>query len=113
MWRVFGSRSLAGESFVLYDGTQVTVDRQAGRLRINQTQSPVIRAYEVVLPAAQAPSAVELSGKKLLALDDGGYRAGKEGWWRSDHDGMLHALFVSDNFSLTMREHGGESARAQ
>jgi len=105
IWRVFGSESLGGERFVLYDGTQVTVDRQADHLRINQIQSPVIRGYEVVLRAAKAPTAVELSGRRLSMLDDSGYRAGKEGWWLSANDGMLHVLFTSDNFSLTIREH--------
>jgi len=105
IWRVFGSESLGGEKFVLYDGTQVTVDRQAGQLRINEAQSPVIRGYEVILPAAKAPTSVELSGRRLSTLDDGGYRAGKEGWWLSANDGMLHVLFTSDNFSLTIREH--------
>jgi len=105
IWRVFGSESLGGERFVLYDGTQVTVDRHAGQLRINQAQSPVIRGYEVVLRAAKAPTSVELSGRRLSMLDDSGYRAGKEGWWLSANDGMLHVLFTSDNFSLTIREH--------
>ena len=113
IWRVFGSESLAGERFVLYDGTQVTVDRQAGQLRINQIQSPVIRGYEVVLPVAKAPTSVELSGRRLLALDDGGYRAGKEGWWLNANDGMSHVLFTTDDFSLTIKEHSSGSARAR
>jgi hypothetical protein len=105
VWRLFGSNSRAGEKFFLYDGTQASVDRKGGQIRVDEAQSPVIRSYEVVLPTAKAPTLVEVSGKQLLSLDDGGRRAGKEGWWQSADNGLLHVLFTTDNFSLVIREH--------
>ena len=105
IWRIFPATGLERENFTLYDGSEVTVDRQPGRIHVKGTHSPVVRAYEVILPAERAPNEGELSGRRLIKLDDAGYRAGKEGWWLSAEDGLLHVLFTSDNFELTIGDH--------
>ena len=102
IWRIFPAAGAERGNFTLYDGTEVSVDRQAGRIQIKGTHSPVIRAYEVILPGERAPKAVGLSGRRLIKLDDAGYRASKEGWWLSAEDGLLHVLFTSDNYELAL-----------
>ena len=102
IWRIFPAVGPERENFTLYDGSEATVDQEVGRIHVTGTHSPVVRAYELIIPTKTAPNEVDLSGKRLLKLDDSGYRGGKEGWWLSAPVGTLHVLFTSDNFELTI-----------
>ena len=100
IWRVFPATGSSRASFTLSDGSRAVVEQEPGRIHLRGTQSPVVKAYEVVMSAQTLPNRVHLNGRSLTRLDDGGYHAGKEGWWFNADDRLLHVLFTADNFEL-------------
>jgi hypothetical protein len=102
-WRVFPALTATQDRFLLYDGTRVVTAQEAQRIQVNGADSPGLRSWEVVLPAASEPSEVMLSGQRLEKLDDTGYRAGKQGWWRDRTLGILRAQFTRTDFVLNVK----------
>jgi alpha-glucosidase (family GH31 glycosyl hydrolase) len=101
-WRVIPAYGSAHDSFTLSDGTRASVSQESSRIEVHGQGSPVIRQYQVILPAAGAPKEVVLSGESLERLDDIGYRVHKRGWWLSPDQRTLRVLFSSDNFTLAV-----------
>lgn len=101
-WRVFPAAGPSQTSFTLYDGTRAIAEQESSQIQVKVERSPVIRQYEIVLPAATAPREVTVSGQRLDRLDDSGYRARKKGWWLDSAKGTLHALFLAGQFTLSV-----------
>jgi alpha-D-xyloside xylohydrolase len=102
IWRVFPSSSPARDSFTLYDGATVSIEEQAGSVRV-EGDSPTIRQYDIVVPASTARREVLLSGQRLEKLDSAGYHARSKGWWLNPDEKTLHVVFVADRFSLEVK----------
>jgi alpha-glucosidase (family GH31 glycosyl hydrolase) len=105
IWRVFPSPTPSTESFTLYDGTKASVDQNSSRI-IVKGESSTIHQYEVIVNVGHAPDGVLLSDQRLVKLDAAGYRARKTGWLFDEDTKMLHALFLTTNFTLQVANHG-------
>lgn len=99
-WRIFPASGSARDFFMLYDGTRVTAEQEPSEIEVQGERSPVVRQYEVILPAPRAPIEVTVSGLSMKKLDDASFRARMKGWWLNPDDHTLHVLFVGDNFLL-------------
>jgi alpha-glucosidase (family GH31 glycosyl hydrolase) len=104
IWRVFPSPTPSTEGFTLYDGTKASVDQNSSHI-IVKGKSPTIHQYEVTVNVDRAPDGVLLSGQRLVKLDAAGYRGHKTGWLFDEDTKMLHALFLTTNFTLQVVNH--------
>jgi len=99
-WRVIPVPGSFRDDFTLYDGTKMLVNQDSFSTEVKGEGSPVLRQYELILPVAEAPGKVLVSGEKLGRLDDPGYRAHKTGWWLSSDKHSLHVLFLRKDFTV-------------
>jgi hypothetical protein len=100
--KVFPPAGSSQDTFRLYDGTLISAQQSPTRTRIQVEQSPGLRQYEFIAPAANGEVIVTLSGQRLDRLDDGEYRARKSGWLYDADNHVLHAVFLADHPVLEM-----------
>jgi len=99
-WQLTRAKSVSHDEFTLADGSKASADQDPSRIEVRAQGSPVLRDYEIILPALKIPKKVLLSGENLEILDDIGYRVHKKGWWWDPAQQTLHVLFASEDFTL-------------
>jgi alpha-D-xyloside xylohydrolase len=105
IWRVFPGQASTQGSFVLYDGTQATARQGPEHVEVRVEHSPIVRQYEVVLPAKRPARMVKLSGKSLEEADCSAIEKGRAGWCADSRGGILRVRFAADNFDLQVVKH--------
>lgn len=101
-WRVFSATAPAQDSFKLYDGTVAQASQQPSRMQVRVTHSPIVRHYEIILPAIHTPQAVILDGKPLDEIKSISGRMGKTGWQLIPDSRTLHVFFRASDFDLSV-----------
>ena len=61
VWRIFPCKGASAASFAVYDGAKISVEQNTNQVQV-LGEAPKVRQYEVVVPLAQAPREVLLSG---------------------------------------------------
>jgi hypothetical protein len=98
-WRVFPGASAGLDRFTLQDGTAAEASETGSKIEVHVEHSPVVRNYQIILPATSAPGAVMLGGKPIFAVSGNQ----KETGWRMDPASQtLHVQLEADNFDLTV-----------
>ncbi|MGH9581304.1 MAG: glycoside hydrolase family 31 protein, partial [Bryobacteraceae bacterium] len=88
-WRIFPASAPVQDSFTLYDGTMGQASEEASRIEVRVEHSPVVRHYEVILPATRKPRDAMLAGKPLST-----------GWRMDARNRTVHVLFQARDFDL-------------
>ena len=78
-WRVFPGSSPSPNRFTLQDGTAAEAWEKGSRIEVSVEHSPLVRNYQIILPATSAPRDVRLSGKQIFAITANQKRAAG-GW---------------------------------
>jgi alpha-D-xyloside xylohydrolase len=99
VWRIFPCKGASTAGFAVYDGAKISVEQNTNQVQV-LGEAPKVRQYEVVVPLAQAPRNVLLSGRRLERLDNPGAFPGKEGWTFDSTTKALHVRFLSSDFKL-------------
>jgi alpha-D-xyloside xylohydrolase len=98
IWRLFPASAPVQDSFTLYDGTVARASQKPLQVEVHVEQSPLVRGYEVILPAARAPRRVLLDGNSLAEITN----EGKSGWRMDADSHTLHVKFWARNFDLNV-----------
>ena len=93
-WRVFPSATPVQSNFTLYDNTSIEGTEEVARVDLHGSHSPILRNYEIILPATNMPRRVTLDGKTLRS------GSAKAGWKMDQNNQTLHVLFTSRDFHL-------------
>ena len=101
-WRIFPASASVQDSFMLYDGTVAQASEDPSRIEVRVEHSPVLRHYEVVLPATRIPRRVTLAGKSLTEINPAESGNGQTGWRMNSGTQTLHILFHSGDFDLNI-----------
>ncbi len=98
-WRVFPGSSSSPNRFTLRDGTAAEASERGSRIEVRVEHSPLVRNYQVILPATSAPGEVMLDERPIFTVTGNQKAAG----WRMDPASQtLHVLLQADNFDLTV-----------
>ena len=98
-WRVFPGSSPSPNRFALQDGTAAEATEKGSGIEVRVEHSPLVRNYQIILPATRPPGKVMLGGKPIFAIT-GDKKA--TGWRMDPANQTLHVLLQADNFDLTV-----------
>ena len=99
VWKVYPSKTgKSAANFSVPGGTSATLQQEGGKITI-QGRAQSARAYEIVIPAANAEADVTLDGQALKPTAD---RGNVSGWWFDPSSHELHATFQASTFTLVV-----------